>query len=130
MTKVHSITEQFVKFGIVGVTNTLISLVIYYIFILINVELYIIGSIVGFFVSVLNAYYWNNRFVFQANFKRNQAKALMKTYLSYGLTSTLSIGLLVVLVEILNISESVAPIINLAITIPLNFILNKYWAFK
>jgi putative flippase GtrA len=129
VTSPKTITEQFVKFGIVGVSNTLISLLIYYIFIFINMKLYLVGSIVGFLVSVLNSYFWNNRYVFKAE-KRNHVKALMKTYLSYGLTSLLSIGLLVILVEVLNVSEIMAPIINLAITIPLNFLLNKFWAFK
>lgn len=129
MIKVHTITKQFVKFGIVGVSNTLISLLIYYIFIYINVKLYIIGNIVGFLISVLNSYYWNNRYVFKTE-NRNHFNALMKTYLSYGMTALLSIGLLVILVEVLNVSEVVAPIINLAVTIPLNFLLNKYWAFK
>jgi putative flippase GtrA len=129
VTNVHTITEQFVKFGIVGVSNTLISLLVYYVFIYIDKDLYIIGSIVGFLVSVLNAYYWNNRFVFKAE-KRNHYKALIKTYLSYGLTSVISIGLLVFLVEAVHVSEIIAPIVNLFITVPLNFAFNKYWALK
>ncbi|MEG2931919.1 MAG: GtrA family protein [Ruthenibacterium sp.] len=28
------------------------------------------------------------------------------------------------------VSEWIAPVINLVITIPLNFILNKFWTFK
>lgn len=124
-----SFAEQFVKFGIVGISNTLISLLIYYIFIFINMDLYIIGSIVGFFVSVLNSYYWNNRYVFKAE-ERNHVKTIFKTYVSYGISAVLSIVLLVFLVEVCNISEIIAPIINLAITVPLNFLMNKYWAFK
>ncbi len=124
-----SFAEQFVKFGIVGISNTLISLLIYYIFIFINMDLYIIGSIVGFFVSVLNSYYWNNRYVFKAE-ERNHVKTIFKTYVSYGISAVLSIVLLVFLVEVCNISEIIAPIVNLAITVPLNFAMNKYWAFK
>ncbi len=127
--KVHAIADQFVKFGIVGLSNTLLSMLIYYIFISIQVKLYLIGSIIGFIVSVLNSYYWNNQYVFKTE-KRNHLAALTKTFLSYGLTSLLSIGLLVGLVEFLNVSEFIAPLINLAITIPLNFLLNKYWAFQ
>lgn len=129
MNKLQSITGQFVKFGIVGVSNTLISLFIYYIFVLISVNLYVVGSIVGFAVSVLNSYYWNNRYVFKKE-NRNHAKAIFRTYLSYGATGLLSILLLILLVEQLHVSEFAAPIINLIITVPLNFLLNKFWAFK
>lgn len=129
MMKIHPIAEQFVKFGIVGVFNTLISLVVYYCFIAIATDLYLIGSIVGFVVSVLNSYYWNNRYVFR-DVDRNHVKALAKTYLSYGFTGGVSIVLLIFLVEVVNVSEVLAPIVNLAITIPLNFILNKYWAYR
>ena len=121
--------KQFIKFGIVGLSNTVISLAIYYIFIYINKDLYITGSIVGFFVSVLNAFYWNNKYVFQ-KLEKGNAKPLVKTFISYGATLLLSTGLLIVWVEYIGISEAIAPLINLLITIPLNFLMNKFWTFK
>lgn len=33
-------------------------------------------------------------------------------------------------VQILGISKMIAPIVNLLISVPLNFIMNKFWAFK
>lgn len=119
---------QFIKFGIVGCSNTLISLSIYYILIYFNVN-YIIANTIGFIVSVLNAYYWNKRFVFKTN-KGKDIRSLIKTFVSYGLTFILSTLLLFVMVNQFGVSEIVAPIVNLMITIPLNFMLNKFWAFK
>jgi len=127
--KIFDLSRQFIKFGIVGVSNTIISLAIYYIFIFINKDFYLIGNIAGFVISVLNSYYWNNRFVF-VDENRNHIKALIKTYLSYGATFVLGTVLLIIMVEFLTISEAIAPLILLMITVPLNFILNKYWAFK
>ena len=43
---------QFIKFGIVGVTNTLLGLFIYYIFVLINKEWYQLGNVVSWLISV------------------------------------------------------------------------------
>lgn len=119
---------QFIKFGIVGCSNTVISLAIYYILLYFNVN-YIIANVVGFVVSVLNAYFWNNKYVFKNNNNNTKSK-LFKTYLAYGITFILSNTLLYLQVEMLNISEIVAPIICLFVTIPLNFILNKFWTFK
>lgn len=123
---------QFVKFGIVGVSNTGISLLIYYIFIWIDPDYYLLGNIVGWIVSVANAFFWNNRFVFQkaAENVRSLLKRVGKTYLSYGATFLLSTVLLYVEVDILNWSEIICPILNLLITIPLNFVFNKFWTFR
>lgn len=120
--------KQFIKFGIVGVLNTTIALVIYYIFIWINRDLYIVGNAVGFIISVMNAYYWNNKYVFSKKAKGN-IKPLIRSFIVYGFTFLLSTGLLYFWVYI-GISEIIAPLINLCITVPLNFIFNKLWAFK
>ena len=56
---------------------------------------------------------------------------MIKTYISYSFTGLfLSSILLVLWVQVLGISEFIAPIINLLISVPLNFIINKFWAFK
>lgn len=120
--------KQFIKFGIVGVSNTLISLIIYYVLIYFNIN-YIIANTVGFLVSVLNSFYWNNKYVFLDR-KGNLFKAIIKCYLSYGIVFLLSTLLLYIMVNVLQISEIIAPILNLFVTIPINFILNKLWTFK
>lgn len=38
--------------------------------------------------------------------------------------------LLIVWVDIFKLNEALGPLINLLITIPLNFLLNKYWAYR
>ena len=123
---------QFVKFGIVGVMNTAITLAIYYIFIWFNEDLYQIGNAVGWMVSVLNAFYFGNRVVFKQknNSRKDLLRRLLKSYITYGSTFLLTVILLKLEVQVYGISEYIAPIINLLITIPLNFLINKYWTFK
>ena len=124
--------SQFVKFGLVGLSNTLISWACYYLFLWFDSDLYIVGSVVGGIVSIANAFFWNDRFVFKggANDRRSRLKRLGKTYVSYGGTSLLGIVLLWFEVSILCVPKAIAPMVNLVITIPLNFIINKLWAFK
>ena len=124
----YNLIKQFVKFGIVGVSNTLIFLLIYYILIYFRVN-YIVANTAGFILSVLNAYYWNNKYVFK-KCNEDNLKPMIKTFVSYGTTFILSTILLIVMVHYLNISNILAPILNLIITVPFNFILNKYWAFN
>jgi len=119
---------QFIKFGMVGVSNTLIALCITYVLMYLNVN-YIIASTAGFIVSVLNAYFWNNKYVFNKSESGN-LKPLIKTFASYGATYVLSTILLIFMVSCLEISKYIAPILNLCVTIPLNFLLSKFWTFK
>jgi len=120
---------QFFKFGIVGLSNNIIYLGIYYIFIFIDHHLYIVGNTTGFVVSVLNAYYWNSKYVFKKQEKRH-IRLILKSFGVYGLTFLLGTGLMYLMVEFMGISKVIAPIINLSVTIPLNFLLNKFWTFR
>ena len=119
---------QFVKFCLVGVSNTAISLGVYYIFLMIDPDFYIIGNAAGFVISVLNSYFWNSKFVFDK--KDEKGKTIVKTFVAYGTNLLLGTILLYLFVDILNISEYLAPLLNLIITVPLNYVLNKKWVMK
>lgn len=123
---------QFVKFGIVGFFNTFISYGIYSVMLLAGAH-YVLASVLGFVVSVLNSFFMNSRFVFKKGEgqKRNPFWTLAKTFASYSATGLfLQNILLVLLVEKLNVSQFVAPLMILLVTIPLNFVMNKFWAFR
>ncbi|MCM1467454.1 MAG: GtrA family protein [Alistipes sp.] len=120
---------QFVKFGLVGLSNTAISYGIYVILVRLGVY-YLFASVAGFVVSVLNSFYWNNRYVFQDKAAGQWWKKLIRTFLSYAGTGlVLSNILLYIWVEFVHLNEMIAPVVNLVITVPLNFVINKYWAF-
>ena len=132
--------KQFLKFGIVGVSNTVISYFLYIICLWIfqrkcifqNID-YIVASVIAFLISVLWSFYWNNRFTFkrESGVHRSLIKALLKTYASYSVTGLfLHNMLLSVSVELIGIPKTIAYMLNLCVTIPLNFLLNKYWAFR
>ena len=122
---------QFVKFGIVGLSNTLISYVVYVAGVRFGMH-YLLASILGFVMSVLNSFYWNNKYVFgQGKEERNLLKTLLKTFMAYAFTGlVLANILLYIWVDILGISEYLGPLINLVVTVPLNFVINKLWAFR
>ena len=120
---------QFIKFAIVGCSNTIINLCVYYSLIYVGCH-YLIAYTCGFCVSVCNAFYWNNKYVFTNKQERNTFKAFIKVVTSYGMSFLLSMVLMTVLVEGFQVSSYIAPITKMIITIPLNFVLNKLWAFK
>lgn len=131
---------QFIKFGIVGVSNTIIGYLIYagslYLMRLFNIwptiDIYI-AQFLMFMLSVAWSFFWNNKFVFKKSHdsKRSIAVALLKTYLSYAFTSLLLSELLLLLwVKCFGINDYIAPVLSLIITVPLNFIIQKFWVFK
>lgn len=131
---------QFVKFGIIGLSNTVISYVLYAGSLMGFNKIgglgkcnYLLAQVIAFLLSVLWSFYWNNKFVFvlETGKERNLLKSLLKTYISYSFTGLFLNSILLFLwVDICGISEFIAPIINLVVSVPLNFIINKFWAFK
>ena len=121
---------QFFKFAVVGLSNNLVYYIVYLILIKIGLH-YVPANIIGFTVSVFNSFFWNDRYVFISEKKRIWWKTFLKTYISYAGTGIiLSNILLAFWVEICGISELIAPLIDIVITTPINYFINKYWAFK
>lgn len=148
---------QFIKFGLVGISNTVVSYVVYslcYYALHTNVH---VANIAGFIISVLNAYIWQSRFVFK---EREDAehrvwwKTLFKTYISYAFSGLFLTEVLLVLwmniirldqylgsiimwladhrvqMSATDLAASLAPILNMVVTIPINFVINKFWAYR
>lgn len=148
---------QFIKFGLVGISNTVVSYVTY------SVCYYVfhtnahVANIMGFIISVLNAYLWQSRFVFKESEEGEHRvwwQVLIKTYVSYAFSGLFLTEILLVLwLNVLKISQylspltalfenfgikmttedaavSLAPFLNMVITIPINFCINKFWAYR
>ena len=127
--KLKALVVQFFKFGIIGAINTVAFLAIYYGLLFLGVH-YIFAYAIGFVITVLSAFFLNRKYVFKPDESKSKVKQLVKVFTVYFSTLLLGIGLLSLQVEIIGISEVIAPILNLLVTIPINFILNKYWAFR
>ena len=134
------LAQQFIRFGIVGFSNTILSYVLYLIFLKGFERLcafpsydYLASSVLTFCICTVWSFYWNNRFTFkrEARERRNIIKAFFKTVISYSFTGLLlQTALLYFLVEFVDMQKEIVPLFALTVTVPLNFLLNKYWAFK
>jgi len=135
--KIGPASIQFIKFCIVGFSNTIISYMLYILSLIAlkNEALsydYLVASVVSFALSVLWSFYWNNKYTFMGNKGgKGLLVALIKTYISYSVTGLfINNALLYLWVDMFSVMKELAPIINLIVTIPINFILNKKWVFK
>lgn len=140
-----NLITQLVKFGLVGIMNTIISYLTYSVVIYFAGEdYYLLANALGFVISVLNAYILSDKFVFkqdETKQKRVWWKSLLKTYISYAFTGLILSSLLLSLwLDVIHIEKYmgefakyavyVAPLINTIINIPLNFVINKFWAYR
>ena len=130
--QIKNLIIQFIKFGTVGAINTVLSYAItngaYYLLHLHEQ----ISNIIAFVITVFISFMLNGRFVFTENKEeRNFWQSLLKVYASYSITGVfLTAILLYIEEELLGIPHYIATLMNLVVTIPLNFILNKFWAYK
>ena len=148
---------QFVKFGMVGAFNTILNYIIYnFCYYVFNSGAQI-ANLVGFAISVLSAFLLQSKFVFRQDEnaeKRVWWKVLIKTYISYSVTGLFLTALLLWLwLDVIRLGDhlgglcgwlsgfgiefqpkdlaaSLAPLLNMVITIPLNFVINKFWAYR
>lgn len=130
--QIKNLIIQFIKFGTVGAINTVLSYAItngaYYLLHLHEQ----ISNIIAFVITVFISFMLNGRFVFTENKEeRNFWKSLLKVYASYSITWVfLTAILLYIEEELLGIPHYIATLMNLVVTIPINFLLNKFWAYK
>lgn len=136
---------QFIRFGMVGVLNTLIQYLIeqlcyYAVFRGVSfdglgqrlglggedVRVFVVTAI-GFVVSVTHAYFWNSRYVFR---EKGSAAKYLRTVASYALTGLVISPLIKRVLQGFGLPFWAASLLSLAVTVPLNFALNKFWAFR
>lgn len=122
---------QFIKFGMVGLSNTIITYIVYVVFVALGIH-YQVSYLIGYIAGIVNAFYWNNKYVFkqEEGEERSIIKAFVKCVMSYAGGYLCSSILLFLWVTMLHLPEYISPLISLLVTIPVNFILNKKWAFK
>ena len=148
--------KQFIKFGIVGAINAVLNYIIYIFCISIGFH-YILSNIIGFFITIFNAFLLQSKFVFNSEQETSYQswwKILIRTYISYAFTGIVLTNMLsilwieiihteIILYPIYEIAKNfvgnldmysfvkyVAPILNMIITIPMKFLINKYWTYK
>lgn len=132
MSNFKELLTQFIKFGIVGAINTVLS------YIITNTCFYAlnwhaqVSNMIAFVITVFISFMLNRKFVFkQENEKQNFWKSLLKVYASYSITGLFLTAILLYIEEqLLGIPHYIATLMNLVVTIPINFLLNKFWAFK
>ena len=119
---------RFVKFGMVGVINTLVNWIIFFILNALGMY-YILANIIAYILGTVNSYLWNTLWVFKYKDKASTEttiKFIILNLIGLGLNT----GLLYVLVDLCNLNKFIGLVTTTAIVMIINYIVNKLWVFS
>ncbi len=126
--------EEVIRYLIIGVLTTVVSLATYYIltFTVLDPKVSIqlqITNIISWIVSVTFAYFTNRKYVFKLKEKKN-IKEASKFYLSRLSTLLLDMLLMQIFVIRLKFNDKIIKLIVQFVVIVLNYVLSKFLVFK
>ncbi len=126
--KIPLTARQFIKFCIVGVTNTGVDFAAFLLFTRIFDFHYLVANIFAFCISVTNSYLLNRAFTFKSKQSKKTEYASFFAVMVVGLVLAeliLSFG-----VEVLGLGDLYAKAMAIAVVMFWNFFGSKHFAFK
>ena len=120
--------NKFIKFGLVGVLNTLINWIIFAVLNFVGVY-YIVANVIAYAIATANSYIWNSKWVFKYNGK-DKKETTIKFIILNLIGLALNTAILYFLVDILLFNKLIGLVITTVIVMVINYIVNKIWVFK
>ncbi len=119
---------QFVKFGIVGVSNTLLFLAVYTLLLKGFDVWYLAASAIGFIVGAVNGFLLNRRWTFRGHVGDSLTPVRWGVVQSCGLL--LNLGLVALCVSGLGMDELVGQAVAIVVVVVVTFVANRAWTFR
>ncbi len=119
---------QFVKFGIVGVSNTLLFLAVYTVLLKGFGVWYLAASAIGFIVGAVNGFILNRRWTFRGHVGDALTPVRWGVVQSGGLL--LNLALVALCVSGLGMDELVGQAVAIVVVVVITFLANRAWTFR
>jgi len=119
---------QFVKFGIVGVSNTLLTFIVYTLLLKVFGVWYIAASAIGFVVGAVNGFLLNRRWTFAGHVGDSLTPVRWAVVQSGGLG--INLGLLYVFVHDARLDKLLAQAFATIVVTVSTFVVNRAWTFR
>jgi dolichol-phosphate mannosyltransferase len=120
---------QFVRFAVVGASGYVVNLAVFAASVhVLNVD-YRVAAVLAFVVSVLNNFWWNRHWTFDAKHQHaifQAARFFTVSLVTFGFTYVV----LVLLVSTAGLPKVVAQAMAIIAGTPLSFIGQKLWSFR
>jgi putative flippase GtrA len=122
------LVAQFVKFGLVGVSNTLLTLLVYTLLLKVLGLWYVAASAIGFAVGAVNGFMWNRAWTFRGHV--GDALTPVRWFVVQGCGLLVNSGLIYLFVDGAGAGKLVAQGLTIAIVTVLTFFANRTWTFR
>jgi len=120
---------QIVTFSIVGIINTIITYVVFVIFLKIFSVNYLISSGCGYCCGLANSYFMNRRFTFKITTKKSIGEG--SRFILVNVAALLiNLMLMKICVRGFEVLPEIAQVLAIAGSYCANFIGNKFWTFR
>jgi len=124
-----NVLKEFIKFGIVGVSNTFINLLLLYLLTSVVGIYYLISAIIAFVVANLNSFVLNKTWTFRENLKKNFFKKYVKFFVVSLNSLIIDLAALYLFTEVFHLYYMFSQAIAIALSFGLNFFFNKKFTF-
>jgi len=120
---------RFLKFLLVGLGNTVITLITIYLLLEIFQIDYKISNLIGYLLGLINSFVWSKFWVFK-QIDRKFVKEIILFFIFFGICYLIQLYVLELCVEIIQINVFLSQIFSMGIYTILNFTLNKLFTFR
>lgn len=119
---------QLIRYGVVGVTNTLVFLAAYTLCVKALGVPYVLASAIGYTLGSINGYVLNRRWTFRAG-QMSHATSASRYALVQTVAGLGNVGLLYAFVHWLGTERILAQVIVIVIVQLLSFLVHRAWSF-
>lgn len=122
------VIAQFVKFGLVGVSNTLITLLVYTLLLNVLGVWYVAASALGFAVGAINGFLWNRAWTFKGHV--GDSLTPVRWFVVQGCGLLVNSALIYLFVDGAGMGKLVGQGVTIVIVTVLTFLANRSWTFR
>ena len=120
--------KQAIRYGVVGVSNTLITAVVIWVMMKMAGCSDVLSNITGYAAGVLNSFVLNKKWTFKSAI--GWTRGAVRFGVVFGICYLMQLGLLLYLNKHLTIDSYFNQLLAMAFYTVINFIMNKYYTFK
>lgn len=141
-TEVKKTSIQLIKYGLIGLSNTFLTLIIIYVLVsLLSLNLYV-SNVIGYIAGIINSFIWNKQWVFKSHnskLKKELILFLVGFLICYGI-QIFSVWIMMAFTPLKGISfigiaspkfgEFVSTLIGMVVYTLCNYLYNRFITFK
>ena len=124
----NNFLAQTIKYGIVGIINTLLTLAVIWLMRNVFHTSLVVANATGYVLGFINSFLLNRSWTFKSF--HNWKKQFIKFLLVFGICYLIQLGAVLLLEKYTCLKETYNILIGMVVYTALNFLFNKYFTFK